>query len=93
MSYNPSTPTPWGNILGVHIFTRTVDGNHVPFSEKKIITVFDENFARTEISQQEYDRLIKGTGIRKLTGYLETGGGRHSFYGLDVDEAEEALYL
>jgi hypothetical protein len=93
MSYNPSIPTPWGNIIGVHVLTKTVDGNHLPFTTRKTITVFDEDFTRTEISQEEYDSHIKGSGIRKLTGYLETGGGRHQFFGLDVNEAEEALYL
>lgn len=78
-------------IIGVHLLTRVTDGNHVPYSVKKTITLFDENLNPIEISEWDYETKIVGSGIRKYTGTVERGGGRHSFYGIDIDEAKQHI--
>jgi hypothetical protein len=78
-------------IIGVHVLTRVTDGNHVPFSEKKFITLFDESLKEIEISEWDYESSIVGSGVRKYSATIERGGGRHNFYGTDLEEAKQYL--
>lgn len=79
------------NIIGVHVLTRVIDGNHVPYTAKKFVTLFDENLNQIEVSEWDYETKIVGSGIRKYSGTVERGGGRHSFYGVDDSEAKKYL--
>jgi hypothetical protein len=78
-------------VVAVHILNTVIDGNHVPFSEKRTITLFTKNAEPFRISEEEYEAHIVGSGIPKYTGTLEKGGGRHQFYGWDVNDVEEGL--
>jgi hypothetical protein len=78
-------------IIGVHILTQVTDGNHVPYREKKTITLLTEKLDELPITEFDYDNEIVGSGIRKFTGTVERGGGRHCFYGIDIEQAKELL--
>jgi hypothetical protein len=79
-------------IIGVHILTRTVDGNPtVPYSVKQYPTLITSNYQTISVSACEYERFVVGSGIAKFTGSVLTGGGRHAFYGIDLAEAVDHL--
>ena len=78
-------------IVGVHVLTRVTDGNHVPYAEKQFFTLFNTELNSIEISKLTYESAIVGSGIRKYSGTVTRGGGRHSFYGTDVSEARKYL--
>lgn len=78
-------------IIGVHILSVVTDGNHVPYTVKKTYTIIDDGFNTFEINEFDYESQVVGSGIRKLTGTVERGGGRMSFYGIDLNKALDLL--
>jgi hypothetical protein len=78
-------------IIGCHVFTKVIDGNHVPFSTKKVYTLVTTNGDLLEASPTMFKDVVVGTGIRQYSGTLETGGGRHNFYGTDLADALDYL--
>lgn len=79
--------------IGCHVFTKVIDGNHVPFREKKVFTLVTASNDLMEVSPTLFNSVVVGSGIRKYSGTLETGGGRHTFYGVDLADALNNLDL
>jgi len=76
-------------IIAVFCFLKTWEGNHIKSKRELSVTLIADDTSEIEISEDEYNKVVKGSGIRRFSGQLATGGGRHSFTGASLHHARK----
>jgi hypothetical protein len=72
-------------VKALHVLQKSTSGAHIAPSDEVIYTAIYADKSTLVVSKSEFDGLKEGRQVFK--GQLQKGGGRHSFFGCDLNEA------